>query len=67
MITLDDYSAVAITIVPAAMQAAITSVKLHARAAIIVTVAIGLIRAGTDAEADTLGARHRRGCNRKGR
>jgi len=65
MVTLDDYSAVAIMIVPAAMQPAIMFIELRTRSA-IVTVAI-VIPVAADADAKALSARNGRRCNREGR
>ena len=55
MVTLDDYGAVAIMIVPAAMQPAIMFIELRTRSA-IVTVAI-VIPVAADADAKALSAR----------
>jgi hypothetical protein len=65
-VTLDDYRSVAVTMVPAAMQAAIMGEKLGARPAKVVPVAV-VFPVAADAEAEALCTRHRRRGNRKGR
>jgi hypothetical protein len=65
-VTFDDYRSVAVMPVPAAMQPAVMVVKLGARAAIVVTVAI-IIPVAADAEAKALSARGCRRCNRDDR
>src|ERR1700730_8858276 len=67
MVTPDHDRAVAIAIVPAAMPAAVMSVELDARPAIIVAVAIIVVRVAADAEAEPLGARHGRRRDHEGR
>jgi hypothetical protein len=61
MVPPDDH-AVAIMI-PPAMPAAVMSVELHARGAIVL-IAIVIIRAAADAETETLSARD---CRRRNR
>jgi hypothetical protein len=65
MVTSNDYS-VAI-MVPTAMPPSVMSVELGARAAIVIAVAIIVVRIATDAEAKSLGARYGRRCDRDGR
>ena len=68
MVTLNDYSSVAVVIVPAAMQPAIMFVEPNARAAIVViAIAIVIIWVAADAEAEILRARGGRRRNRDGR
>jgi hypothetical protein len=57
MVTLNDYSSVAIVIIPASMQSAITLVEPNARATIVViAVAVVIIAVAADAEVKTLRA-----------
>src|SRR5205807_1748275 len=67
MVTPDDHDAVAISVVPAAMQPAIIRIKFRAGTAIVVTVAIVIIPVATDAEAKTLSACDCGRCNRDSR
>ena len=67
MVTPDDYRAVTIVIVPAAMQPAIMFIELRARSAIVTTVAIVIIAITANAEAKTLCACDGRRSNRDGR
>jgi len=64
MVPLDDYRPVAIVIVPAAVPATIVSVKLDARAAIVVAI---IVPVAADPEAEALRASHGRRSNRNGR
>jgi len=65
MVTPDNYT-IAI-MVPAAMPPAVMTIKFDPRAAIVITVAIVIVAVGTDAEAETLSARHCWRGNRDGR
>jgi len=64
MVTPNDYRSVAIAIVPAAMVAAVMSVELGTRAAIVITV---IVSVATEPETKSLGASYGRRCNREGR
>jgi len=64
MVTPNDYRPVAIAIVPAAMVAAVMSVELGTRAAIVITV---IVSVAAEPETESLGARHGRRSNRDGR
>jgi hypothetical protein len=64
----NDYSSVAIVIIPTSMQSAIMLVEPNARAAIVViAVAVVIISVAADAEAKTLRACDGRRGNRDGR
>jgi len=64
MVTLDDYRAIAVVVVPATMPAAVMSVKLDTRAVIVAAVVVAV---AADAEAESLGTCHGRRSNRDGR
>src|SRR5260370_11026930 len=65
MATPDDDRSVAIMPVPAAVQPAVMSIELGARAAEVIAVAI-VIPVASDPEPETFSARYRRRCNRDG-
>jgi hypothetical protein len=64
VVTPDDYRAVAIAVVPAAMHSPIMRVELGARASIVVTVTIVIIPVAADADTKALRAGDGRGRNR---
>src|SRR5260370_31819817 len=65
MATPDDDRSVAVMPVPAAVQPAVISIELGARAAEVVAVAI-VVPVASDPEPETFSARYRRRCNRDG-